>query len=231
MQVLENSKEEFQSHDTHLDHLFAILVLMLFDDHYKTIAGPGEGIFSDKGSKFIAFAYPVRSEEQAKKLVSTLKSEHPKARHHCWALRLSPDKSVFRINDDGEPSGTAGRPILNMLLSNDLTNILVVVVRYFGGTLLGVPGLINAYKTATVNAISNSEIIELTVNDVYSLSFNYITMNAVMKVIKDFDLKIISQDLQNSCNIELEIPKSQLNIVLTKFESAHGITIKYLHTT
>ncbi len=230
MQVLEISKEDFQARNTNFEHLFAILVLMLFDDHYKTIAGPGEGIFSDKGSKFIAFAYPVRSEEQAKKLLSARRSEHPKARHHCWALRLSPDKSVFRINDDGEPSGTAGRPILNTLLSNDLTNILVVVIRYFGGTLLGVPGLINAYKTATVNAISNCEIIELTVNDVYSLSFDYITMNAVMKVIKDFGLKTISQDLQNSCKIELEIPKSQLNIVLTKLESTHGITIKYLHT-
>lgn len=204
---------------------------MLFNDHYKTIAGPGEGLFSDKGSKFIAFAYPIRSEEQTKKLITTLKAEHTKARHHCWAFRLSTDKSVFRINDDGEPSGTAGRPILNTLLSNDLTNILVVVVRYFGGTLLGVPGLINAYKSATINAISNCEIIELTVNDVYSLSFDYIRMNDVMKVIKDFGLKIISQDLQSNCKIELEIPKSQLNIVLRKLESTQDITLKYLRTT
>ena len=119
--------------------LLPILACMLFDDRYKTIAEASEGIFRDKGSKFLAYAYPIKSEGNVKEYISVLKALHPKARHHCWALRLSPDRSVFRLNDDGEPSGTAGRPILNTILSNDLTNILVVVVRYFGGTLLGVP--------------------------------------------------------------------------------------------
>jgi len=125
---------------------------MLFDDSYRTIEKPAEGVFRDRGSKFIAFAYPINSESELKNILSQLKSEHPKANHHCWAIRLGLDRSVFRINDDGEPSGTAGRPILNTLLSHNLTNVAVIVVRYFGGTLLGVPGLINAYKTATEEA-------------------------------------------------------------------------------
>lgn len=204
---------------------------MLFDDRYKTIAKPCEGIFGDKGSKFLAYAYPVRSEEQGKEYVSALKLAHPKARHHCWALRLGPDRSVFRINDDGEPQGTAGRPILNTLLSAGLTNILVVVVRYFGGTLLGVPGLINAYKTATVNALKTAEIIELTINDVYLVAFDYLQMTEVMKIIKDCSLKVVAQKFENSCSAELEIPKAQLNTVLARFEKIQQATLTYLRTT
>lgn len=203
---------------------------MLFDDRYKTIAGPSEGIFRDKGSKFLAYAYPIRSEDEVKNHISLLKSQHPKARHHCWALRLSPDKSVFRLNDDGEPSGTAGRPILNTILSNDLTNILVVVVRYFGGTLLGVPGLINAYKTATLQALSSADIIELTVNDIYTISFDYLQMNDIMKIIKDHGLKIISQHFENTCDVELEIPKAQINTIVSKFENIKPLTLTYLRT-
>src|SRR4051812_2596882 len=118
---------------------------MLFDDTYRTIEKPAEGIFRDRGSKFLAFAYPISAEGEIKSIIAKLKVEHPKANHHCWAMRLTPDRGVFKLNDDGELSGTAGRPILNILLSRDITNVLVVVVRYFGGTLLGVPGLINAY--------------------------------------------------------------------------------------
>ena len=158
---------------------------MLFDDTYKTITGPAEGIFRDKGSKFIAYAYPVTSDDDIKPIVQQLRAEHSKARHFCWALRLSPDRSLFRIQDDGEPSGTAGRPILNAMLSADITNTLIVVVRYFGGTLLGVPGLINAYKTAAAEAISAAEIVEKTVNDIYELKFDYLVMNDVMKLLKD----------------------------------------------
>src|SRR5688500_2730354 len=119
---------------------------MLFDDTYKTIDAPAEGVFRDRGSKFLGYAYPVLAECEVKGILANLRAEHGKARHFCWALRLSPDRSIFRIQDDGEPSGTAGRPILNTMLSADITNVLIVVVRYFGGTLLGVPGLINAYK-------------------------------------------------------------------------------------
>ncbi len=140
---------------------------MLFDDTYRTIKIPSEGSFKDKGSKFLAFAYPITSETDIKPILAKLKAEHTKANHHCWAMRITPDRSVFKLNDDGEPSGTAGRPILNTLLSRDLTNVLIIVVRYFGGTLLGVPGLINAYKQATEDALNQATVIEKTVNDLY----------------------------------------------------------------
>ena len=153
---------------------------MLFEDTFKTISKPSEGIFKDKGSRFIAYLYPIQSELDIKDIIAELKSIHPKASHHCWALRLSQDRSIFRINDDGEPSGTAGRPILNTLLSFDLTNVIAVVVRYFGGTLLGIPGLINAYKTATNEAIQASEIIEKTVDLVFKIEFSHSVMNEVM---------------------------------------------------
>ena len=203
---------------------------MLFDDRYKTIAKASEGIFRDKGSKFLAYAYPVGSEVNVKDHISALKALHPKARHHCWAVRFGPDRSIFRLNDDGEPSGTAGRPILNTILSYDLTNILVVVVRYFGGTLLGVSGLINAYKSATIEALNKAEIIELTVNDVYMISFNYLQMNDIMKIIKDHSLTILYQQFENTCNIELEIPKALLNTVISKFEKINLSTLTYLRT-
>jgi uncharacterized YigZ family protein len=147
---------------------------MLFDDTYRTIEKPAEGLFRDRGSKFLAFAYPVNKETDLKSNLVQLRSEHPKANHHCWAMRLTPDRSVFRLNDDGEPSGTAGRPILNTLLSHDLTNLAVVVVRYFGGTLLGVPGLINAYKMATEEALKQSVTVQKTINDVYTIEFDYL---------------------------------------------------------
>jgi len=201
---------------------------MLFDDTYKTIAAPAIGDFRDRGSKFLAFAYPVTSEQQIKPLIDKLKSEHPKANHHCWAMRLTPDRSVFKLNDDGEPSGTAGRPILNTLLSQDVTNILIVVVRYFGGTLLGVPGLINAYKSAAVDALTNTQIISKTVNDIYAITFNYLQMNEVMRIIKENDLEIISQQFDNDCRIELSIRKMQVNVVLGKLEKVKGVITNYL---
>jgi uncharacterized YigZ family protein len=145
---------------------------MLFDDSYKTIKETAHGVYKDKGSKFLAFAYPINKEADVKELVENLKNEHGKANHFCWAFRLTQDRSIFRLNDDGEPGGTAGRPILNSLLSLDLTNILVVVVRYFGGTLLGVTGLIQAYKGAALDALSNSYQVTKTINDIYEISFN-----------------------------------------------------------
>jgi len=202
----------------------------LFEDTYKTIVSPSEGIFRDKGSKFLAYAYPLRNEDQVKDLVTQLKSEHPKARHHCWAYRLTPDRSVYRINDDGEPSGTAGRPILNTLLSNDLTNILVVVVRYFGGTLLGVPGLINAYKTATQEALNAAEVVEQTVNDIYHVSFGYEQMNDVMRIVKDEGIGVLKQDFDNRCGLELEIRQQQVNRVLGRLQQVDGSQVKYMGT-
>jgi uncharacterized YigZ family protein len=202
----------------------------LFEDIYKTIDEPSEGIFRDKGSKFIAYAYPFKDENKVKEIIAELKSMHPKARHHCWAYRLTPDRTIFRVNDDGEPSGTAGRPILNVLLSMDVTNIMVVVVRYFGGTLLGVPGLINAYKSATQEALQIAEIVEKTVNDVYEVTFDYIQMNDVMRIIKETEVIVLSQDFDTKCKITFEIRKLQVNEVIGRMEKIEGLTINYLRT-
>jgi len=199
---------------------------MLFDDTYLTIEKPVEGIFRDRGSKFMAFAYPINSEADIKPVLARLKADHPKANHYCWAMRLGTDRSVFRINDDGEPSGTAGRPILNMLLSRSLTNILVVVVRYFGGTLLGVPGLINAYKTATEEALNASVIIEKTLNDVYTIKFDYQQMNDVMRIIKEDNLVVLEQQFDNACMVKVEIRRTQVNRSIAKLEKIEGIVIK-----
>jgi len=202
----------------------------LFEDTYFTIEEAAEGIFRDKGSKFIAYAYPFKDENKLKEIIGELKSLHPKARHHCWAYRLSPDRTVFRVNDDGEPSGTAGRPILNALLSKDVTNILVVVVRYFGGTLLGVPGLINAYKTATQEALANAVVVEKTVNDVYQIDFEYLAMNDVMRVIKDENITVLDQQFDNACVMTVEMRKMQVNTFMQKMEKVEGARITYLRT-
>ncbi|MFD2554913.1 IMPACT family protein [Sphingobacterium tabacisoli] len=204
--------------------------MSLFEDTYLTLGERSEGIFRDKGSKFIAYAYPFRNESELKDIIVELKALHPKARHHCWAYRLTTDRSVFRINDDGEPSGTAGRPILNVLLSKDLTNVLVVVVRYFGGTLLGVPGLINAYKTATQEALAVAQIEEKKVNDIYDIGFDYLQMNDVMRVLKEEGLNVLNQQFDNNCVITIEIRKTQVNQVLSKLDKIEKITIKYLYT-
>ncbi len=199
---------------------------MLFDDTFKTISKPSEGIFSDKGSRFFAYLYPLQSEADIKDIIAELKSIHPKASHHCWAIRLSLDRSIFRLNDDGEPSGTAGRPILNTLLSFDLTNVLAVVVRYFGGTLLGIPGLINAYKTATIEAIQASKIIVKTVDLVFKIEFSHSTMNEVMKVVKEEKIKIFNQSFDLNCTFNLEIRQSQVNKVIHRLEKIEGLKWK-----
>jgi len=203
---------------------------MLFEDTFKTIRTPSEGIFKDRGSKFLAYAYPIKQENEVKPLVENLKKEHFKAVHHCFAYRLGIDRSNFRVNDDGEPSGTAGKPIFNTLLSQEITNILVVVVRYFGGTLLGVPGLINAYKCATIEALAMADIIEKTVNDVYIVSFEFVQMNDIMKVVKEFSLKIRNQTYDNQCTMELEFRKTLTNQLIGKFEKIDGIVVEYLMT-
>ena len=200
------------------------------EDLYKTIKLPSEGLFKDKGSKFLAFAYPFENEIEVKSLIEPLRKEHFKAVHFCYAYRIGLDRNNFRVNDDGEPAGSAGRPILNVLLSKEITNILVVVVRYWGGTLLGVSGLINAYKSATEEALTNAEIIEKTVNDVYQITFGYVKMNDIMKVVKDFDLKIRNQRFDNQCNIEIEFRKNISPNVIGKLEKIDEIIIEYLHT-
>lgn len=203
---------------------------MLFDDTYRTIQQPAEGLFRDRGSKFLAFAYPISAEGEIKLIVAQLKAEHPKANHHCWAMRFTADRSVFKLNDDGEPSGTAGRPILNILLSRDLTNILVVVVRYFGGTLLGVPGLINAYKQATEDALNQSVIIQKTVNDIYIISFNYLQMNEIMRLVKENNLTIIEQQFDNNCTLMASIRKMDVNPVLAKLDKIADVKAAYQYS-
>jgi uncharacterized YigZ family protein len=203
---------------------------MLFDDTYQTVERPATGQFRDRGSKFLAFAYPVASDAEVKPILTRLKAEHPKANHYCWAMRLTPDRSVFRVNDDGEPAGTAGRPILNILLSRDITNVLVVVIRYFGGILLGVPGLINAYKTATEDAIMHANVISKTTNDIYIIEFSYPQMNEVMKVLKEENVDILSQTSDTGCTVTMAIRKTKVNQVTAKLDNLHEVTLIYKKT-
>lgn len=203
---------------------------MLFDDTYKTIASASEGQFKDRGSKFLAYAYPVSTEAEVKEMLSLLKKEHFNAVHHCYAFRLGPDKQHFRSNDDGEPSGTAGKPILGQIQSNDLTNILVVVVRYFGGTLLGVPGLIAAYKSATAEAIANAKIIEKTVDEVYELHFPYAAMNDVMRIMKDEALKQWDQDFQLDCRLLFSVRKNDADRVGEALRKIGELKIRFVET-
>ncbi len=204
--------------------------MSLFDDTYQTISAPSEGIFRDKGSKFVGYAFPIIAEKDVKIFLSQVKEQHPKARHFCWAYRFTPDRNYFKINDDGEPSGTAGRPILNTLLSADLTNVFVVVVRYFGGTLLGVPGLINAYKMATKEALGQTEVVEKTINNVYQISFDYLQMNDVMRVVKEDILMILSQNFDASCEMHISIRKNETERIVTKLQKIENLKANYLHT-
>ncbi|MGQ1783692.1 MULTISPECIES: IMPACT family protein [unclassified Saccharicrinis] len=199
-------------------------------DNYKTIDKPSEGIYKEKGSKFISYAYPVYSEEEIKEHVRQLKDEFYDARHHCFAWQLGTDGLRYRANDDGEPSGTAGKPIHGQLRSMELTNILVVVVRYFGGTKLGVPGLIHAYKEATADAINNAVIVEKTVNDMYSIKFDYLVMNDVMKIVKDEGLNMTNQKFDLSCEIEFSIRQSEVEKVVSRFEKVDTVKCEYLRT-
>jgi len=180
----------------------------MFDDTYRTLAAPSEGLYKEKGSKFLAFAYPVSTLDQVKAHLDQLRKDYFDARHHCYAYILGPRKDAFRANDDGEPSGTGGRPIHGQLLSADLTDTLIVVVRYFGGVLLGASGLANAYKTAARDAIDHATIIEKTIDARYRLRFKYEAMNDVMRLLKDFDLKPMGQQFDLECSLEVLVRQS-----------------------
>ena len=180
----------------------------MFDDTYRTLAAPAEGLYKEKGSKFLAFAYPVHTLDEVKARLDTLRKEYFDARHHCYAYILGPRKDAWRANDDGEPSGTGGRPIHGQLLSADLTDTLGVVVRYFGGILLGAPGLANAYKTAARDAIDHAQIVERTIDVRYRLGFAYEAMNDVMRLLKDYDLKPQQQQFDLDCSLEVEVRQS-----------------------
>lgn len=198
------------------------------EDTYKTIAVATEGLFKDKGSKFIAYAFPVISEDQIKEIIQTIKKEHYSARHHCYAWRLGHEKLVFRANDDGEPSSTAGKPILGQIQSFDLTNILIVVVRYFGGTLLGVSGLINAYRNAALDAINQAEIVEKLVEKNLLIEFDYGVMNDVMKLFKDEKLPQIEPEFDLRCRIKTQIRLSEVLRILDAITKIEGLKVTEL---
>lgn len=174
-------------------------------DQYKSIAAPSEGLFKDNGSRFLALAYPVESPEQVKEIVAGLKKKYHDARHHCFAYRLGYQGDVWRASDDGEPSGSAGRPILGQIDSLGLSDVLVVVVRWFGGIKLGIPGLIRAYKTSSADALSQATLIEKTAARRFRLRFDYLSMNDVMKVLKDMDLSPSAQEYGESCSLEVRV--------------------------
>ncbi len=201
---------------------------MLFENIYKTINADAEAVFKYRGSKFVAIAIPVKTEAEVKQKLDELRKEYYDATHHCYAYRLGFDKSAFRTNDDGEPSGTAGKPIFNQILSKDLTNVLIVVIRYFGGTKLGVSGLINAYKTVSREALENAEVITKAVYEVCQLGFTYEIMNTVMKLIKDEKLEQLSHDYSDNCSITIKIPKTNATDVIGKFKKLQGLEIKVL---
>lgn len=178
------------------------------NDSYKTIQGTGEGYYTEKRSKFLAFAHHVESAEEVKEIVDSYRKKYYDARHCCYAYMLGADRSAYRANDDGEPSSTAGKPILGQINSKELTNILICVVRYYGGVNLGTGGLIVAYRTAAADAISHCEIVERLVEEQVTFSFSYPIMNGVMRVVKDMDARIVAQKFELSCEVVLSIRKS-----------------------
>ncbi len=191
-------------------------------DSYKSIAGPSEGLFKDNGSRFISFAYPVETEDEVKSIVGSLKKEYHDARHHCYAYRIGYRGDLFRANDDGEPSSSAGRPILGQIDSNGLSDILIVVVRYFGGIKLGIPGLIRAYKTSSADAIANNSIITKIATKRYLLRFGYDSMNSVMKLVKDMSLEQSNQNFGLECELTVRVRLSQVPDFLESVEGISG---------
>ena len=181
---------------------------MAAKDTYNSIEALSEGLFKDNGSRFIAKAYPVESEEEIKQIVAAIKKEYHDARHHCYAWRLGLDGAAWRANDDGEPSGSAGRPILGQIDSAGLSDVLVVVIRYFGGIKLGIPGLIRAYKTSTADALANARVVEKVAGRWVTLKFSYESLPAVMKLVKDLDLPQRNQSFMAECSLEVRIRRS-----------------------
>lgn len=192
---------------------------------YRTLELPIQAEFKDKGSRFLAFAYPVQTAEQVKKHVDDLRQEHHKARHWCYAYRLGVDGNQFRANDDGEPSGSAGRPILGQIDSFELTDVLVVVVRYFGGTLLGVPGLIHAYKTSTQMALENAQIIEKNIEKTVRIRCEYPYLNEAIRIAKNHQAEIIEQDLQLDCRLTVRIPLANAEACLAAWAQTRQIEL------
>jgi uncharacterized YigZ family protein len=199
-------------------------------DTYRTIVSPSKGIYKEKGSRFLSLAVPVSEPDEIKPIIDKLRKEHHEARHHCYAYMLGYERLVWRVNDDGEPSGTAGRPILGQINSSGLTNIVIVVSRYFGGTLLGVSGLINAYRTAAASAIENSEQTERTVQDYYEIRYPYISMNDVMKILKEENIGQSAQAFDLECQLRLNFRVSAREKVISRLSRVDGLSLKFLET-
>jgi uncharacterized YigZ family protein len=199
-------------------------------DIYRTIKSPGEGVYKEKGSRFVSIALPFSDQEEIKPIIDKIRKEHHEARHHCYAYMIGHDRTIWRANDDGEPSGTAGRPILGQINSHMLTNILIVVSRYFGGTLLGVSGLINAYRTAAAAAIQNAQLAEMTLQEYYEIKYPYVSMNDVMRVIKEENVGQAAQSFEIECSILLNFRVSQKEKVLNRLSRIEGLKWTYLNT-
>jgi uncharacterized YigZ family protein len=201
------------------------------DFHYHTIEKPSMAEYKDRGSKFIAYAFPITDVNEFKEKLTAIKKEHPKATHHCFAYRIGLDGNSFRVSDAGEPSGSAGRPILGQIDSKQLTNVLIIVVRYFGGTLLGVPGLINAYRSAAALALQITPVVQKPVLVNYRLQFDYTQMNDIMKIVKHFDCAVLKQDPdsyreQLFCSLEIGVPKNRLDEVMGKLKGLRGVEVE-----
>lgn len=202
----------------------------MLTDSYQTIATPSKGIYKAKGSKFLAFAYPIFSEQEFKDKLHLLKKEYHDARHHCFAYKLGLNENKCRFNDDGEPISSAGKPIFGQIQSFKLTNIAIIVVRYFGGTKLGVGGLITAYKEAAKDALNNAKIITRTVDNVYQIEFGYEIMSKVMNFLKHHQLNVISQVLAEKGTIQFKIRQSKSEQLIASLKTIKGIKVIFLHT-
>lgn len=198
----------------------------MIPDSYHTLEAPAEAVFKEKSSKFLAYAYPVGGEEEIRERIEVLRKRYYDATHHCYAWRLGPQGEAFRANDDGEPSGTAGKPILGQLLSHELTDCLVVVVRYFGGTKLGVSGLIAAYREAAAEAIAAGRIVERTVDTLVEVEFSYLAMNDVMRVVKEEQPRVREQHFDNLCRMLLSIRRSAADQLVGKLRKVAGATVE-----
>lgn len=203
---------------------------MLFGDTYRTIGGSSSSIYKEKGSKFLAFAEAVTSENEAKTILEKYRKQYHDASHHCYAWAIGPARESQRMNDDGEPSGTAGRPIFGQILSFGLTDLIVVVVRYFGGTKLGAGGLINAYKSATRDALEVAEILTKTVNELYEIEFAYPATNEVMRIVKEKNLEIIESSYKDTCRLVISVRKKNAILASDSISSIINVKIKYLRT-
>ena len=195
---------------------------------YNTIEREASAEFKDRGSRFIGYSFPVKSIDEFKSNLELIKKEHPKATHHCFAYRIGADKNTFRSNDDGEPAGTAGKPILGQIDSRQLTDTLVVVVRYFGGTLLGVPGLIHAYRSAAAMVLQLTPVVQKAIELPYKLSFDYTTMNDIMQLIKTLGCSVYKQEMNLFCEMEVGIPKSKLTEALYRLSDIRNVEISEL---